>query len=61
MGIWSVVAASSVLAVFLVWSWLRELRHRRALQSILRKVFEKKGGRDEPSYQPIGADRTTGW
>ncbi len=63
MAVLSVVLASSVLAVFLSCGWIREIRHRRSLQSILRRVFEKGSKDDEaisyPSKKPTASGRSS--
>jgi len=38
--VFALVAASSVLAVLLTLGWAREFRLRRALQSLLARVFD---------------------
>ena len=60
----ALVAASSVLAVLLTLGWAREFRLRRALQSLLARVFddwrnadETKPDRDRPHSAATDSDR----
>jgi hypothetical protein len=59
----ALVAASSVLAVLLTLGWAREFRLRRALQSLLARVFdhwrnahETKPDRDRPHPAATATD-----
>ena len=60
----ALVAASSVLAVLLTLGWAREFRLRRALQSLLARVFdhwrnahETNPDRDRPHPAATTSDR----
>ena len=61
----ALVTASSVLAVLLTLGWAREFRLRRALQSLLARVFdhwrqnthETKPDRDLPHPDATDCDR----
>ena len=61
----ALVAASSVLAVLLTLGWAREFRLRRALQSLLARVFdhwrqnthETNIDRDRPHPDATDCDR----
>ena len=60
----ALVAASSVLVVLLTLGWAKEFRLRRALQSLLARVFtqwrnarETKPDRDRPHPAATDSDR----
>jgi hypothetical protein len=66
--IFAVIAASSVLVVLLTFVWAREFRLRRALQSLLARIFNQRRNtheatepapkhHDAPAHANSGNDR----
>ena len=55
---YAIVGASSLLAVLLVLAWAREFRLRRALQSLLARIFTfwRNTHGEEPTHQESDTD-----
>ena len=56
---YALVAASGLLAVLLALAWCREVRLRRALQTLLARIFAfwRNAHGDEPTNHPRDGER----